>query len=108
MGLNMEQICEHIRQGQHGREFYKSELVQINNLGRMEWELEENPLIVAIECDRLGLVDCFVYLGVHVNSVQKLNNCTKTPLNEALKRGSRNIVELLIISGQIPIYQKLL
>ena len=75
--LNMDEICEHIRQGQNGREFYKSLLVNVNNLGRMEWVTDENPLIVAVECDRLDLVDWFIHLGVHVNAIQKLNNCTK-------------------------------
>merc|ERR1712062_726364 len=98
--LNMEEICEHIRQGQDGggREFYQSLLVNVNNLGRMEWVVE-NPLIVAVECDRLDLVDAFIHLGVHVNAIQKLNNCTKTPLNEALKKNSRNMVELLLKRG---------
>ena len=80
----MDQICEHIRQGQNGRGFYKSQLVQVNNLGRMEWNHDENPLIVAIECDRLDLVDWFIHLGVHVNSVQKLNNCTKVRIDYEL------------------------
>ena len=77
--LNMDEICEHIRQGQDGggREFYQTLLVNVNNLGRMEWVVDENPLIVAVECDRLDLVDAFIHLGVHVNAIQKLNNCTK-------------------------------
>lgn len=91
--LNMEEICEHIRQGQDGggREFYQSLLVNVNNLGRMEWVVDENPLIVAVECDRLDLVDAFIHLGVHVNAIQKLNNCTKVSKEEFDLNKTKNL-----------------
>merc|ERR1712223_2188097 len=96
----MEEICEQVREGNNDRSFYKDNLVKINNLARREWiEPAESPLIVAVQCNRLELVELFIYLGIHVNSVQNSGNQTKTALNEALRCGYRNIVELLLKKG---------
>lgn len=96
----MEEICEQIREGNNDRSFYKDNLVKIKNLARREWiEPAESPLIVAVQCNRLELVELFIYLGIHVNSIQHCGSQTKTALNEALRCGYRNIVELLLKKG---------
>ena len=59
-------------------DFFKENLVKINNLARREWiEPAENPLIVAVQCNKLELVDFFIYLGVNVNSIQHSSLQTK-------------------------------
>jgi hypothetical protein len=58
--------------------------VKINNLARREWiEPAENPLIVAVQCNRLELVDFFIYLGVNVNSIQHSSLQTKVSTSQA-------------------------
>ena len=71
----MEEICQQIRSNKLDREYYKNKCATINNLGRKQWiGEEENPLIVAVECNRVDLVDFLIHLGVHVNSIQQNDN----------------------------------
>lgn len=97
----MEEICEEIRKGNTDRAFYKQNLVCVNNLARRQWNsIVENPVLVAVQCDKIELVDFFIYLGINVNAIQQdEEQNTKTALNEALRRGYRNIVELLLKRG---------
>ena len=68
----MEEICQQIRSNKLDREYYKNKCATINNLGRKKWiGDEENPLLVAVECNRVDLVDFLIHLGVHVNSLQQ-------------------------------------
>ena len=43
------------------------------------------------EEDRLDLVDAFIHLGVHVNAIQKLNNCTKVSKEEFDLNKTKNL-----------------
>ena len=78
----MEEICQQIRSNKLDREYYKNKCATINNLGRKKWSGdEENPLLVAVECNRVDLVDFLIHLGVHVNSLQQNhNNQTKVEI----------------------------
>ena len=67
----MEEICERIRQNKIDRSFLKEKCVLINNLSRKEWINTEHPLIVAIENNRIDLVEFLIYLGVNPNSVDR-------------------------------------
>ena len=73
----MEEICEQIRLGNSDRHFYKAEMVMVNNLARREWIDVENPLVVAVQCNKIELVEFFIYLGIHVNSVQRFSQNIK-------------------------------
>merc|ERR1712141_326041 len=94
--FKMEEICEQIRLNKIDRMFYKEKCLKINNLSRKEWIDTENPLLVAVECNRVDLVDFFIYVGININSIQRNGNTIKTPLNEALRRNHQNIIELLL------------
>ena len=75
LAKNMEEICQQIRSNKLDREYYKNKCATINNLGRKKWSGdEENPLLVAVECNRVDLVDFLIHLGVHVNSLQQNHN----------------------------------
>ena len=74
----MDEICEQVRLGNNDRSFYKEQLVKVNNLARREWiEPAQSPLIIAVQCNKLELVELFIYLGIHVNSIQHSGNQTK-------------------------------
>ena len=73
----MEEICEQIRLNKIDRMFYKEKCLKINNLSRKEWIDTENPLLVAVECNRVDLVDFFIYVGININSIQRNGNTIK-------------------------------
>ena len=83
----MEEICEQVRLGNNDRGFYKEQLVKVNNLARREWiEPAQSPLIIAVQCNKLELVELFIYLGIHVNSIQHSGNQTKVITNYILAK----------------------
>ena len=73
----MEVVCDQIKSGNTDRDFYKSQLVFVNNLARREWVDQESPLILAVEHNKIEIVEYLIYLGVNVNSVQRQENITK-------------------------------
>ena len=75
--FKMEEICEQIRLNKIDRMFYKEKCLKINNLSRKEWIDTENPLLVAVECNRVDLVDFFIYVGININSIQRNGNTIK-------------------------------
>lgn len=67
----MEEILQDVKIGKTDRKCYQEKLAKVNNLGRKEWIHCEHPLLMVIDLGKADLVDLFIHMGVHVNSVKK-------------------------------------